>query len=194
MSTDFLALMLINLVAGFFLLAHFVFRALGKPEAEVDYRHWVPGFAIIGLIAFLSGLVMSFAWPLSGSYNIAYGDTSVLFGGLYLAASLAFAQRLRFESLSVFAVIAGVVVIVIGARFLDLGMSKHPAVTGAGFIVSGVVAIMAAGGLTFERARHNSYFRLVFALFALAAAVIWAINAFDAYWGHLASFSTYKPS
>jgi putative membrane protein len=193
-TSDFLTLMLIDLVAGFFLLAHFVYRALGKPEAEVEYRQWVPGFLVVGFIAFLSGLVMTFAWPLSGSFNIAYGETAVLFGGLLLGATLAFAQRLRFESLALYALIAGAVVIVIGIRFLDLGLSKHPTLTGIGFILSGVVSVLAAGGLTFERARHNRFFRIVFALIALAAGVIWAFTAFTAYWDHLEGFLTYKPS
>ncbi len=194
MTSDFLTLMLIDLVFGFFLLAHFVLRALGKPEADIEYRHWVPGFLVVGFIAFLSGLVVTFAWPLSGSYNIAYGETAVLFGGLLLGATVAFAKRLRFESLALYALIAGALVIVIGARFIDLGMSKQPTLAGVGFILSGVVSILAAGGLAIERARHNRFFRVALALLALAAGVIWAVTAFDAYWGHLQSFSTYKPS
>jgi hypothetical protein len=39
----------------------------------------------------------------------------------------------------------------------------------------------------------NPFFRLGFALIVMAARGIWAINAFDAYWGHLASFSTWAP-
>ncbi len=193
MYIDFLTLMLINLTAGFFLLAHFAYRGLGKPQAEDDYRKWVPGFALIGFIAVLTGFVMIFSWPLPGSDNIAYGETSVLFGGLFLATSLAFHQRLKLQSLAIFALLAGVVAIVIGARILDLNMTNRPAVSAAGFMLSGVAGILASGALAFERARVNRFFRLGFALIVLAAGVIWAITAFDAYWSHLSSFSTWKP-
>ncbi len=193
MFIDFLTLMLINLTAGFFLLAHFAYRGLGKSQAEADYRNWVPGFALIGFIAVLTGLVMVFKWPLPGSNNISFGENSILFGGLFLGVSLAFGQRLKLESLAIFALLAGVVAIVVGARIADLGMTSHPAVSASGFILSGIAGVLASGALAFERLRVNPLFRLGFAVVVLAAGVIWAINAFDAYWSHLSSFSTWKP-
>ncbi len=193
MFVDFLTLMLINLTAGFFLLAHFAYRGLGKSEAEDEYRGWAPGFALIGLIAVLTGLVMIFTWPLPGSNNIAFGENSTLFGGLFLATSLAFGRRLKLQSLAVFALLAGVVAIVVGARILDLGMTQHPALSAAGFILSGAGGVFASGALAFERVRANRIFRLGFALIMLATGVIWAVVAFDGYWSHLSSFSTWKP-
>ncbi len=193
MYVDFLTLMLVNLTAGFFLLAHFAYRGLGKSEAEDGYRGWMPGFALVGFIAIVTGLVMIFTWPLPGSNNIAFGENSVLFGGVFLATGLAFGRRLKLQSLAVFALLAGIVAIVVGSRILDLGMTKDPALSAAGFILSGAGGILASGALAFQRIRANRFFRLGFALVVLAAGVIWAVVAFDGYWSHLSSFSTWKP-
>jgi putative membrane protein len=204
MYIDFLTIMLINLTAGFVMLAHFGLFGLRRadPQAsgfmesqstQADYRDWTPGFALVGFTAVLTGAVMLFTWPLPGSNNIPFGEGSFLFGAVFLATSLAFSRRMGLRSLAAFAFFAGVVAIVLGARILDLGMTKHPGVSSAGFILSGVTAVMASFMAVTFRWRTKLLFRLIFAGVALAAAVIWAINAFDGYWGHLATFSTWKP-
>lgn len=87
MFINYITLMLINMVAGLFILASFVYQDL----AEIYPKRWIPGFGMTGAIALATGLHMIWTWPVPGSFNIAYGEMSVLFGTLFLGASLALA-------------------------------------------------------------------------------------------------------
>lgn len=68
--------MLVNLVAGLFLLAAHVYLGLNN----TDQKRWISGFGMTGAIALTTGLHMIFTWPVPGSFNIAFGEMSVLFG------------------------------------------------------------------------------------------------------------------
>ncbi len=207
MYIDFLTIMLINLTAGFFLLAHFAWRGLTREAGTAetsesgmpvtggrpDFGQWIPGFALVGFVAVLTGSVMMFTWPLPGANNIPYGEGSFLFGSIFLATAFAFGRRRVLQSLAFFTILAGAVAIVLGARIIDLGLTKRPELSGAGFILSGAVAVMASAAFVWPSVRTNRFFRLVFCAVAAAAGVIWAITGFDAYWGHFASFAEWSP-
>jgi putative membrane protein len=210
MYRDFLTVMLMNITAGFLLLAHFAWKGLKardgaavttktdgsgtrSPADLPDFSGWTPGFALVGSIAVLTGAVMMFTWPLPGSNNVPFGESSFLLGGVFVATAFAFGRRRGLQSLAVFAFLAGAVAIVLGARIVDLGMTQRPVVSGIGFMLSGLAAVLASAALTCKPVRSNVVFRLALGAVAAAAAVIWAITAFDGYWGHLADFSTWKP-
>jgi putative membrane protein len=189
MYKDYLDLMLMNLVAAFFLLAHFSYKGL-KGE---DYRNWAPGFGLVGFIALVTGFSLVFVWPLPGSYNIVFGTSLVLIGGLYFTVAVAFARGWKLTSLCVFAFFAGVTAIVFGARLIDLDLTKRPVLSGIGFIISGAAALMASAGLGWPGLRGKGLARWSLALLAVAAGVIWAITAFDAVWGHVSEFTNWSP-
>ncbi len=128
-----LTLMLINMVAGFVLLILYIVRGLGSSEQ----RRWVPGFAMTGLVALLTGLYVIWRWPLPGSYNIAFGEMTVLFGVIYLGAALAMALGGDLLSVAVYATLAGLAAIVVGVRIISLGMTLRPIMSGVGFILAG---------------------------------------------------------
>jgi putative membrane protein len=79
MFIDYVSLMLINLAAGLALLGAYVYFGLGKS----NQRRWIPGFSVVGAIALVTGLHMTFTWSIPGSFNIAFGETTVLFGILF---------------------------------------------------------------------------------------------------------------
>src|SRR5689334_20969227 len=81
MFIDFLTVIMINLVAGSALLAYYLWRGLD----DVDQRPYAAAFFGVGLLALVTGLQLSFTWPLPGSYNIGYGDATTLFGIVFLA-------------------------------------------------------------------------------------------------------------
>ncbi len=66
MVIDYIALMLINTVAGLVLLADFVYRGLDG----ANLKRWIPGFGLVGAIALATGLPMTFpvalTFPLGG--------------------------------------------------------------------------------------------------------------------------------
>ena len=59
MFIDYVALMLINMVAGLMTLAWFLWSDLDK----VNNQRWAPPFAISGLVAAVCGFAMAFSWP-----------------------------------------------------------------------------------------------------------------------------------
>lgn len=187
MFIDYITLMLINMVAGLSLLAYYVYEGIDSPKQ----KQWIPGFGIVGAIALTTGLHMIFTWPISGSFNIAFGESSVLFGVLFVGAAIALAQGWELLTLAIYAFFAGVAAVVIGIRIMNLGLTKQPFLSGVGFILTGLAGICAAPTLYLKT---NRAWRLFGAGVLLAAALIWAITGYMAYWSHLESFQKWVPA
>lgn len=187
MFVDYLSLMLINMSAGLTLLALYV---LGGMEDQ-DQKKWIAGFGISGLIAVITGFHMVLNWPLPGSYNVAFGETTILFGVLFLGAALSFACKWKLTSLAVYAMFAGLTSCLIGIRIMHLGFTKAPGMTGLGFILTGISGMLVAPGLYTQK---NKTYRVIAAVIIISAALIWAWTGFMAYWGHLESLSKWVPA
>lgn len=187
MFINYISLMLINMVAGLFLLAYYVYDGLDGDRQQ----RWIPGFGMTGAIALTTGLHMIFTWPIRGSFNIAYGEMSVLFGILFVTASVTLANGWDLLTVTIYAFFAGAAAILVGLRIIDLRLTRQPILSGIGFILSGLGGICAAP--TFYL-RTNRTLRLVGTLVLIAAALIWALTGYMAYWGHLADYSNWVPS
>lgn len=188
MFINYITLMLINMVAGLFLLAYFVYRGLDSSYEK--QRRWIPGFGMTGAIALTTGFHMIFSWPVVGSFNIAFGEMTVLFGILFLTASLSLAFGWDLMTVGIYAFFAGAVAIAIGLRMITLDMTRRPLLSGIGFILTGLGGVGAAPALYFK---SNKPLRLLGVLVLLIAAGIWAFTAILAYWGHLADYSQWTP-
>jgi putative membrane protein len=178
MFIDYVTLMLVNMAAGLVVLAFFVAFVVHKD----DRRAWSPAFAITGLAATVCGFVMTFTWPIPQPYSTAYGELSVMFGLLYLAAALSLARGWNLMPVGIYAVIAGAIAIVVGIRFIILGLSSAPVFTGVGFILTGSIGVLVPVLLCLKNVKAV---RLLAALLPLAAAFIWAWTGALAYWLHL---------
>ncbi len=187
MFIDYITLMLINMVAGLVLLAGFVYQGVGHSHA----KQWIPGFGMAGAIAIVTGLHMTFTWPIQGSYNIAFGETSVLFGVLFVGASVCLAMGWDLLSLAIYAFFAGLAAIVIGARIIDLGLTRLPLMSGLGFILTGLGGVASVPTLLYFKT--NRTWRILGAAVLLSAAFIWALSGYLAYWSHLEMFQKWMP-
>ena len=186
---DYVALMLLNMTAGFVVLAFFLLMGL-----QGDRKRWVAPFAMVGLVAFLGGLYMIFTWPLPGAYNSAFGETSVMLGVIYLGIALSLAKEWNPAPIAIYGILAGLVAILIGIRIEVLRdnpgiATAKPMLSCVGFILSGLGGILAA--LAFCAPTRKAL-RSTGALALILAALIWAMTAYLAYWGHMEHFSTYK--
>ena len=189
---DYLTLMLINMAAGLVVLAHYVYAGI---TAE-DKSRWVAGFAITGFIAVITGLHMSLTWPLTGSFNILFGEPTVLFGTLFLGAALVLSKRWTMHTVSIYALFAGLVALVLGIRVLDMGLTRSPVVAGAGYILTGLGGLMTWLCCLLDPVvslKTSSTLRLIGALVLLTAAAIWALIGYNAYWDHIETFMGYVP-
>jgi putative membrane protein len=178
MFIDYVALMLVNMVAGLVTLAWFLWTDLDKSHTG----RWAPAFAIPGLVALVCGLAMSFTWPLPKPYNVAFGEPSVLLGVLFLAAAWCLAKEWDLSPLGIYAFFAGWVGVVIGIRIIQLGLTQGPRLSGAGFILTGLGGVLAGIILTH---RTNIILRRIGSTVLALAALIWAMTAYMAYWFHL---------
>lgn len=186
MFIDFVVLMLLNMTAGLLILAAYVYKGLDDP----DQGKWAPAFAMPGAVAFACGLRMVWTWPLPGSYNVAFGEMSVLFGVLFLGAALAQAKGWSLIPTALYALVAGLAAIITGIRFIDLGLTARPVMTGIGFMLTGLGGVFAAPTIYLRR---SGLLRLLGALVILAAAGIWALTGYLGAWGHLEAFREWTP-
>ena len=186
MFIDYLTLIMINLVAGTTILAYYLYKGF---TAE-DQRPFAAGFGIVGLLGVLLGLQLTFTWPLPGSYNIAFGETTTLFGAVFLATAFALYHRWDLKPVTIFAFFAGVFAVVVGIRLISLELTKEPLVSGIGFILAGLggVAAFPAFGLL-----KNKTIRTLAAIVLVVTALLWAFTFYNSLWGHLESFGTWAP-
>jgi putative membrane protein len=183
---DFLTLLLVNMVAGLVLLAFYLYKGI----VESNQKKWIPGFLITGFIALINGLWIIWHWPLPGSFNIAYGEMSVLFGTLFLGFAISIMKEWEIFSVTIYAIFAGLASITIGFRIINLHMTNEPMLAGIGFILSGLVAVLSYPTVIFKNIKA---LRLIVMVIILITAGIWAMTAYPAYWKHLADFSKWVP-
>jgi putative membrane protein len=186
MFVNYITLILTNLTAGLVLLAAYVYWGLGTAKQTF----WVPGFAVIGTIALATGLPMIWTWPIIGSFNIVYGEPTVLFGVLCGGAAIALAMEWELLTLGLYAFFAGAYGIILGFRIYDLGLTVQPTLTAIGFVLTGLAGVCAAPTLYW---RNNKALRLVGTVVLLIAALIWAMTDFGTLWAHVKNYSSWKP-
>jgi len=175
---DYVALMLINMTAGFFLLGCFVWRGL---DSE-DRINWAPAFAITGLVAVVCGFAMTFTWPLSKPYSMAYGEMSVLLGVLFLGAALALAKGWELMPLAIYGLFAGIAAMLLGVRIIELKLTLIPLLSGIGFILSGAAGVFSP---VVVWQSEQKGLRVLCALVLFATAALWASTGYLAYWAHM---------
>jgi putative membrane protein len=180
MMVDYVTLMLINMVAGFFLLGCFVWRGL---DAE-DRNSWAPAFGICGLVAAVCGFAMTFSWPLPVPYSMAFGEMSVLLGVLFLGTAWVLARGLELMPLAVYAFFAGAAAILLGARIIELRLTQNPVLSGVGFILSGAAGIFSP--IVVWQSEQKGL-RVICSTVLFAASGIWAYTGYLAYWTHMAA-------
>jgi putative membrane protein len=188
MFIDYLTLIMINMVAGTVLLAYFLWKGLD----EQDQRPYASIFIVLGLLALVTGLHLSFNWPLPGSYNIGYGEATTLFGVVFLATGISLSQGWNLSPTAIYAFFAGVDAIIVGARILNLGLTKEPVMSAIGFILAGLGGVASAP--FFLWFRNNKTARMLGILLLLVTAALWAVTFYGSLWGHLESFSKWVPA
>ena len=186
MFIDFLTLMLTNLVVALVLFALFMARLIDKDAKKV-----VPGFLLTGFIALVTGFRMIFTWPLPGPYNFPYGEMTVFYGGFFFMAGLAIAFSWDLITIGIYAFFAGIAAAIIGVRILNLKLTNEPLLAFAGFVLTGLSAILTLPALYFKQVRA---LRIILAVLVLVCAVIWAFTGYAAYWQHFDAFAKWAPA
>lgn len=178
MFIDYVTLMLINMAGALVVLAIFLLKGL---EGD-DKASWAPAFGISGLVAAICGFAMTFTGPLPKPYNMPFGEMSVFLGVLFLGTAWALAKGWNLLPLCIYAFLAGAAAVLLGVRIISLSLTKGPVLSGAGFILTGLGGLLA--GFTLWQRRVKLFCKLG-ALVMLAAAAIWSLIGYLAYWEHM---------
>lgn len=186
MFIDYLTLMLINMAAGLAILALFVLKYL-----DGDRKKLAPGLLVSGFVALVTGLHEIFTWPIIGSYNIPFGEMSVLFGVLLLGGAIALLRDWELLSLGIYATFAGAAAILLGVRIYTLRMTAEPLAAAGGFALTGLIALLS---LPIYFLRGSRAVRVLATLALAGAAALWATFAMLGYWAHLANFAKWLPA
>lgn len=188
MFIDYLTLIMINMVAGTALLAYYLWKGMD----EADQRPYAAAFFGVGLLSLITGLQLSFTWPLPGSYNVGYGDTTTLFGVVFLITAIALWQGWNLVPVSLYAFFAGIDAVIVGVRIFSLQLTKEPLLSAIGFILAGLGGLGAAP--FFLWFKGNKTVRMLGVLLLVATALLWAVTFYGSLWGHLDSFSKWVPA
>jgi putative membrane protein len=188
MFIDYLTLIMINLVAGTVLLAYYLFTGMD----DKNQRPYAAGFGIVGLLGLVLGLTLSFNWPLPGSYNVGFGETTTLFGAVFLATGVALAMGWDLIPVTIYAFFAGVDAVIVGLRIVSLGLTKEPLVSGIGFVLAGLGGVFSFPFLKWFKGKK--VLRTVGAVVVLVTALVWAFTFYGSLWGHMESFAKWLPA
>jgi len=182
---DYLTVMLVNLVAGLVTAAVFLIRGWFRRNNQ----HWATAFGLIGVVAAATGLHMTLTWPLGkplGWANIAFGESALLLGAVFLGVAVSLGKGWKLWPVGLYSLPAGGFAIVAGLRILDLGRTKAPELSAAGFILAGLGGVLLLPVLLMPRQRWLHY---ATAVVLLAAAGIWALTGYASLWAHIESFA-----
>jgi putative membrane protein len=188
MFIDYLTLVMINLVAGTVLLAFYLWKGID----EEDQRPYAAAFFATGIIGLITGLHLSFTWPLPGSYNVAFGDTSTLFGTVFLATSIALWQGWSLVPVSIYAFFAGAEALLVGYVIYAQQLTKEPLLSAIGFSLAGLAGISAFP--FFMWFKNNKVARYIGIAILLLTAALWAITFYGSLVGHMAGFAQWLPA
>jgi putative membrane protein len=188
MFIDFLTLVMINLVAGTALLAYYLWRGID----EADQRAYAAAFFGVGLVSLVTGLQISFTWPLPGSYNVGYGDATTLFGVVFLATSISLYLGSSLIPVGIYAFFAAIDALIVGIRIYSLNLTKDPLTSAVGFILAGLSGLGVFPFLMWFR--ENKMVRWIGVALLAATVVLWAVTFYASLWGHMEAFGKWVPA
>ena len=100
------------LVAGMSTLLLAIYALMSVRSKKGLANLAVPMFAF-GLFNFISGFLMSFAWPMPGAYNILFGDAQLVLGLLMLMGGYMVYKNMDLKILTVFGFFFGIYLAVV---------------------------------------------------------------------------------
>ncbi len=186
--TDPLAANLVLLGTAYMGIAAYVgFRyTLGRESDEIS-RAYGSFLTLTGAYATFYGLFYSILWPgpMTGAYNILFGDSLTLFGFLALLSGWAILKKGSLYFVGIMAFFVGIYAIVSGVGAYQLSMTKAPLVMLGLYLASGVSGLLVPVTIITRNKIVSILLVIVLVVAALSAFAI----GFPAISGHLAAFA-----
>ncbi len=167
--------------------AYVVFRyILGRESDEVS-RSYGSFLTLTGAYATLYGLFYSILWPgpMTGAYNILFGDSLTLFGFLSLLSGWAILKKSNLYFVGIMAFFVGIYAIVSGVGAYNLSMTRARLVRLSLYLASGVSGLLVPVTIITKNKVVSILLVITLVVAALSAFAI----GFPAVPGHLAAFT-----
>lgn len=188
---DPLTVMLLSLGMSALLLALYYFR-VGSGKKDISSLV-VPAF-ILGLFNAVSGFLMSFTWPLPGSYNMLFGDPLLVLGLLMIAGSYMISKGMDVKALSLLGFLLGIYLLVGMIGITQFHMETgNDWLTATGLYAFSMLAAIFSPILYLKPKGSNRY-AYYFEVFLLVVVMLLALLiGYMGFYEHLGAFSTYFP-
>ncbi|MDA8144225.1 MAG: DUF981 domain-containing protein [Thermoplasmatales archaeon] len=159
---------------------------LGRESDEVS-RSYGSFLTLTGAYATLYGLFYSILWPgpMTGAYNILFGDSLTLFGFLSLLSGWAILKKSNLYFVGIMAFFVGIYAIVSGVGAYNLSMTRAPLVMLSLYLASGVSGLLVPVTIITKNKVVSILLVITLVVAALSAFAI----GFPAVPGHLAAFT-----
>ena len=188
---DPLTVMLLSLGMSALLLALYYFK-VGSGKKDISSLV-VPVF-ILGLFNAVSGFLMSFTWPLPGSYNMLFGDPLLVLGLLMIAGSYMISKGMDVKALSLLGFLLGIYLLVGMIGITQFHMETgNDWLTATGLYAFSMLAAIFSPILYLKPKGSNRY-AYYFEVFLLVVVMLLALLiGYMGFYEHLGAFSTYFP-
>ena len=188
---DPLTVMLLSLGMSALLLALYYFR-VGSGKKDISSLV-VPAF-ILGLFNAVSGFLMSFTWPLPGSYNMLFGDPLLVLGLLMIAGSYMISKGMDVKALSLLGFLLGIYLLVGMIGITQFHMETgNDWLTATGLYGFSMLAAIFSPILYLKPKGSNRY-AYYFEVFLLVVVMLLALLiGYMGFYEHLGAFNTYFP-
>jgi len=141
MSYNPLAFGLILVGTGALMFANYLYAHFKEHINHSKEKTYGSVFLLIGILAGIFGFGLFFSTPIPGQYIEIYGVGYLLFSMLFIIAALCLLNSWDYRPASVFASIAGVILISSACVVYHFQMSKSPLGTAFIFLLSGLGSI-----------------------------------------------------
>jgi uncharacterized membrane protein len=190
LAYDFLDVMAWDVALSGFLLC---IGALILPHEEgsnfVDEKAGLrKGFAIVGggagFYLFLSGLMISFSWPLTlanGVYNVLFGGVATLGGLVLLTGSIILFFNANQRPVSYFAAITGLYAVVDAYAIVNYSLTSAPVLSALSYLSFAAPAFLSVPATHLK----NKWWKRLFIIFSILFAIAWVYEAANFTFAHL---------
>ncbi|EQD64316.1 membrane protein containing DUF981 [mine drainage metagenome] len=188
---DPLTVMLLSLGMSALLLALYYFKA---GSGKKDMGSLVVPVFVLGLFNAISGFLMSFTWPLPGSYNMLFGDPLLVLGLLMIAGSYMASKGTDVKVLSLLGFLLGIYLLVGTIGISQFGMEHgNNWITATGLYAFSFLAGIFSPVLYLKPKGSNKYAYYFEAFLLIVVMLIALLIGYMGLHEHLGAFSTYFP-
>jgi len=146
------------------------------------------GFAVAagaaGFYLFLSGMMISFSWPLAlsgGVYNVLFGGIATLGGLSLLTGAISLFLNANLKPVSYFAAVVGLYAFVDAYSILKYSLTSSPLTSALGYMSFAAPALLSVPVAHLE----NKWWKWLFVTFSILFAVAWLYQAANFTYAHL---------